>query len=204
MELNECAVRVCLLQINDELKNSTKGMEKTIFIKSYVIWKWRIFIDEMKFFYSTVRLTRFAEFSLDRSKGGFCCVNIVMILKPCRSDFRFIFSFLINFYRLFAFCNFPSVQSGGKQRLEFYIEIWLIRWQSMKLFEITKSRKQFKILREGNFPLKISSIYHKIYQSRHFKVLLRYLFTLKIIDGDGRFKGSWEKQKLFTGENEEF
>lgn len=47
-ELNECAVRVCLLQINDDWKIHKRD-GKTIFIKSCVIWKWRIFTFEMKF-----------------------------------------------------------------------------------------------------------------------------------------------------------
>lgn len=56
--------RMCCscLSIADQwrLKNSTKGM-KTIFIKSYVIWKWRIFTDEMKNFHPS--LSNFGVFS---------------------------------------------------------------------------------------------------------------------------------------------
>lgn len=75
-ELNECAVRVSVYCRSMTIEKFNKRDEKTIFIKSYVIWKWRIFTVEMRIF------RYFSDFQLFTRpiKGRFYCVNIVMNL----------------------------------------------------------------------------------------------------------------------------
>lgn len=95
-ELNECAVSVLFCAVSLSIAESmtrigknrpetgehTKRDGKTIFIKSHVIRKWRIFAVEMKNISSLARSSRSASQFFSRPiKGRFRCVNIVMNLQ---------------------------------------------------------------------------------------------------------------------------
>lgn len=148
------------------IEKFNKRDEKTIFIKSYVIWKWRIFTDKMKFF---VCFSYFQVFS-SPIKGRFLlCKHSLWICTFLIASWFWLLCSCEFSFRIKRIFMFQIARSGMKQPLNWFLFQGFMKTTKDKIkiwdkpFEISPLTLIAIMTRLNNHAnINSTSTYHKI------------------------------------------